>query len=111
MVTTEFVNYEDRIHPCYVEGCETTVNLDKDQYCLKDLDGTGTMRFRHLWHGVPGITRAVGGGGGFNGYAPTLALARQRAEYYIHNNPYAAPEVKAGELAILEEVERLELEE
>ena len=110
MVSTEFVNYEDRIHPCYVDGCETTVNLDKDQYCLKDLDGTGTMRFRHLWHGVPGITRTAPSAG-IQGYAQTLADARRRAEYYLRNNSFAAPEVKAQELQILEEVERLELEE
>ena len=109
MVSTEFVNYQDPIHPCYVDDCESAVNLDVDQYCSKDIDGV--VRYRHFWHGIPGITRAVGGGGGFNGYAKTLAQARQRAEHYLHNNPYAAPEVKAEELAILEEVERLELEE
>ena len=50
---------------------------------------------------------AVGGGGGFNGYAKTLEQARQRAEYYMSNG-YAAPEVKAGEKAVLDEVNRLE---
>ena len=65
----------------------------------------GTIEYRHLWHGVPGITRAIGGGGGFVGYAPTLELAKQRANYYLDNNPYAAPEVKEGELAVLQAVE------
>ena len=39
------------------------------------------------------------------GYAPSLELAKQRAEYYLTNNPYAAPEVKEGELAVLQAVE------
>jgi len=88
---------------CYV--CDEEV-LATDKECHKYIDGV--YKYRHLWHGVPGITRAVGGGGGFNGYAATLALARQRAEYYINSNPYAAPEVKQGEQEIMDEVNRLE---
>ena len=38
----------------------------------------------------------------------TLAEAKTRALYYIESNPYAAPEVKADESLILEEVIRLE---
>lgn len=90
---------------CYV--CEKTVIVGEDLYALKNFEGTDAPKLRHLWHGVPGITRAVGGGGGFNGYAPTLELAKQRAEYYVNNNPYAAPEVRAGEQEILDEVNRL----
>jgi len=89
--------------PCYVCNAEV---LATDVECYKDIDGA--YMYRHLWHGVPGITRAVGGGGGFNGYAKTLAQARQRAEYYINSNLYAAPEVKQGEQDILDEVNRLE---
>ena len=88
---------------CYV--CDEEV-LATDKECHKYIDGA--YKYRHLWHGVPGITRAVGGGGGFNGYAATLALARQRAEYYINSNPYAAPEVKQGEQEIMDEINRLE---
>jgi len=88
---------------CYV--CDEEV-LATDKECHKYIDGV--YKYRHLWHGVPGITRAVGGGGGFNGYAKTLELARQRAEYYINSNPYAAPEVKQGEQEIMDEVNRLE---
>jgi len=95
---------------CYV--CNDVVKLEVDKYCYKPYgDGgqpTEETKYRHFWHGVPGITRAVGGGGGFNGYAKTLEQARQRAEYYIQSNPYAAPEVKAGEQAVLDEVNRLE---
>ena len=91
---------------CYV--CTVLVTPDVDAYCSKEIDGE--TRLRHFWHGVPGITRAVGGADsiGFVGYAMTLAVARRRAEYYINSNPYAAPEVKAGEVEILEEVKRLE---
>ena len=88
---------------CYV--CLENMDIEKlaPYVCHKNIEGE--IRYRHLWHGVPGITRAVGGGGGFNGYAKTLEQARQRAEYYLHNNPYAAPEVKEGELAVLKAVE------
>ena len=90
---------------CYV--CDKTVVVEEDLYALKHFEANSAPQLRHLWHGVPGITRAVGGGGGFNGYAPTLELAKQRAEYYVNNNPYAAPEVRAGEQEILDEVNRL----
>ena len=45
---------------CYV--CNDYVNLDADRFCRKDFEDG--KKFRHLWHGAPGITRAVGGGGG-----------------------------------------------
>ena len=73
-------------------------------YVCHRIQSDGTVVYRHLWHGVPGITRAVGGGGGFVGYAKTLEDARRRAEYYINSNPYAAPEVKAGEQMVLNAV-------
>lgn len=100
---------------CYV--CNDVVDVEKLEkndgpreehysYVCHRLQDDGTVIYRHLWHGVPGITRAIGGmdSFGFIGYAPTLADARRRAEYYINNNPYAAPEVKAGEQAVLEAV-------
>ena len=37
-----------------------------------------------------------------------LEDAKKRAEYYINENPWAAPEVKESEQLILEEVNRLE---
>ena len=37
----------------------------------------------------------------------TLEEAKARAEYYINNNPYAAPELKSGEQVILNEINRL----
>jgi len=91
-------------YPCYV--CNDVIKLEIDKYCYKQFEDG--LKYRHFWHGVPGITRAVGGGGGFNGYAKTLEQARQRAEYYIHNNPYAAAEVQQGEQLVLDEVNRLE---
>ena len=101
------------MYNCYV--CQGDIDLDKLEnnkgpreehwsYVCHRIEADGTVIYRHLWHGVPGITRVVGGGGGFNGYAPTLELAKQRAEYYINDNPYAAPEVIAGEVAVLEAV-------
>ena len=92
---------------CYV--CLETIDLEKTHpYVCHRSTGNG-MEYRHLWHGVPGITRAVGGGGGFVGYAQTLEDARRRAEYYINNNPYAAPEVIEGEMAVLKAIEQEEL--
>jgi len=98
---------------CYV--CQGDIDLKKLEnnegpreehwsYICHRQGEDGTIEYRHLWHGVPGITRAVGGGGGFVGYAPTLELAKQRAEYYINDNPYAAPEVIRGEVAVLDAV-------
>ena len=93
------------MNKCYV--CDSDLDINVDAFCYRT-HRDGTTDYRHLWHGVAGITRAVGGGGGFNGYAQTLEQARQRAEYYINNNPYSAPEVKRGEQAVLDEVNRLE---
>lgn len=95
------------MHKCYV--CERDLDLEVDAYCQKEHVDFG-MQYRCLWHGVPGITRAVGMGGGFNGYAKTLKQARDRCEHYLFGSSagYAAPEVKAGEQAVLDEVERLE---
>jgi len=92
---------------CYV--CLDSMDLEKvsPYYCHRTI-GNG-VEYRHLWHGVPGITKAVGGGGGFNGYAKTLKLARQRAEYYLNENPWAAPEVLQGELEVLKAVEHEEM--
>ena len=89
---------------CYV--CLGTIDLEKinKEFVCNRAIGNG-LEYRHLWHGVPGIARAVGGGGGFIGYAPTLELAKQRAEYYINENPYAAPEVIMGEVEVLKAVE------
>ena len=98
---------------CYV--CREDIDLGKYEnnsgpreehwsYVCHRVEEDGSVSYRHLWHGVPGITRAVGGGGGFVGYAETLAQATKRSLYYIMDNPYAAPEVKAGEQMILEAV-------
>tara|TARA_R100001039_G_C1750829_1_gene53102 strand:- start:48 stop:431 length:384 start_codon:yes stop_codon:yes gene_type:complete len=114
-------------HECYV--CGDQINLEDDQFCYKEfkketafveehhwkqapvIGGEETVRkYRHLWHGVPGITLAMSGGSEFvHGYALTLEDARQRAEHYLTGSsaPYAAPEVQQGEQAVLNEVERL----
>lgn len=97
---------------CYV--CQGDIDLEKYEnnegpreehwsYVCHRQEADGSIGYRHLWHGVPGITRAVGGGGGFVGYAQTLADATKRALYYM-DNPYSAPEVKLGEVKILEAV-------
>lgn len=90
---------------CYV--CEDMVDMDVDQYCWKRLEADQPIRIRHLWHGTPSAVRAIGGGGGFVGYAKTLEQAKERAEYYVHNNPYTAPEVVAEEQTVLDEVIRI----
>jgi hypothetical protein len=98
---------------CYV--CQGDINLEKYEnnegpreehwsYICHRPKEDGTIEYRHLWHGVPGITRAAGGGGGFVGYAQTLADATKRALYYLQDNPYAAPEVLAGEQMVLKAV-------
>ena len=97
---------------CYV--CQGDIDLEKYEnnegpreehwsYVCHRQEADGSIGYRHLWLGVPGITRAVGGGGGFVGYAQTLADATKRALYYM-DNPYSAPEVKLGEVKILEAV-------
>ena len=90
---------------CYV--CEHLVDMEVDKYCWKRLEIDQPFRVRHLWHGTPSAVRAIGGGGGFNGYAYTLEDAKTRAEYYVFNNPYSAPEVKAEEQMVLDEVIRI----
>ena len=98
---------------CYV--CGEDIDLEKYEnnsgpreehwsYICHRPTEDGGVEYRHLWHGAPGITRAIGGGGGFVGYAETLADATKRALYYIMDNPYAAPEVKAAEQMVLEAV-------
>ena len=87
---------------CYV--CLETMDIEKlaPYVCHKNIDGD--IRYRHLWHGVPGITRTAPSAG-VAGYAKTLEDAKRRAEYYINSNPYAAPEVRDGELSVLQAVE------
>ena len=109
------------MNKCYV--CQGDIDIERLEnnegpreehwsYVCHRTNKDGTISYRHLWHGVPGITRAVGGMGsiGFVGYAQTLAEATRRALYYIDHNPYAAPEVKAGEVQVLKAVQK-ELEE
>ena len=118
MVTRGYRMFNGRITlvvECYV--CQGEIDLEKYEnkegpreehwsYVCHREGEDGSIVYRHLWHGVPGITRAVGGMNsiGFIGYAKTLAQATRRALYYINHNPYAAPEVKAGEVMILEAV-------
>ena len=98
---------------CYV--CQGDIDLEKYEnnegpreehwsYVCHRQAADGSIGYRHLCHGVPGITRAVGGGGGFVGYAKTLADATKRALYYLQDNPYSAPEVLAGEQMVLNAV-------
>ena len=91
------------MNKCYV--CEVEIDMDMDKFCVRE-HGDGSTEYRHLWHGVPGITRAIAVVEGVHGYALTLEDAKKRAEYYINNNPYAAPEVKQGEQMVLDEVTR-----
>ena len=95
------------MHKCYV--CDRDLDLEVDAWCQKEHIDFG-IQYRCLWHGVPGITRAIGMGGGFNGYAKTLKQARDRCEHYLFGSSaaYAAPEVQTGEQAVLNEVGRLE---
>ena len=90
------------MHECYV--CGKDVNIEIDMHCTKTFDDG--IKYRHFWHGVPGVTRTAPSAG-IQGYAKTLEEAKCRAEYYLRNG-YAAPEVKAGEQEILTEVERLQ---
>ena len=91
------------MHECYV--CGKDVNIEIDMHCTKTFDDG--IKYRRFWHGVPGVTRTAPSAG-IQGYAMTIADAKKRAEYYINENPYAAPEVKADELEILEEIQRME---
>jgi len=87
---------------CYV--CDQDINIVVDMHCSKPFDDG--LKYRHAWHGVPGITHTASSAG-IQGYAKTLEDAKRRAEYYLQNG-YAAPEVKAAESEILKEVERLQ---
>ena len=91
------------MNKCYV--CKEDVDKCGEGVCTRQSE-EGDVEYRHLWHGVPGITRAIAVVEGVHGYALTLEDAKKRAEYYINNNPYAAPEVKQGEQMILDEVTR-----
>ena len=88
---------------CYVEGCERVLDptIDKTCYRVQD-DG---VRHRCLWHGAPGSWYV----NGLQRYAINLTQAKAKAIKYLsgRSSPYAAPEVKAEEQAILDEVERL----
>ena len=102
-------NKENRL--CYVCGEYIPEDIPNQYFCHRYYDFKNDfsnepmknpiIQYRHLWHGVAGIRNAVGGGGGFNGYALTLEEAKQRAEYYTKNNPYAAPKVQSSELDVL----------
>ena len=102
-------NKENRL--CYVCGEYIPEDIPNQYFCHRYYDFKNDfsnepmknpiIQYRHLWHGVAGIRNAVGGGGGFNGYALTLEEAKQRAEYYVNNNPYAAPEVRGDEEMVL----------
>ena len=39
-------------HPCYV--CNDVIKLEIDKYCYKKFEDG--IKYRHFWHGVPGIT-------------------------------------------------------
>ena len=86
---------------CYV--CDRELDLSIDKHCYKNIDNE--IRYRCLWHGVPGIRYTS-----FGSYAHDLTEARRRAEMYLVGSsaPYAAPEVKQQEQEILKEVERIE---
>ena len=91
---------------CYV--CNTEVNLEIDEYCERsETKNSDTLEYRHYWHGVPGITRTAPSAG-IAGYAMTLTDAKRRANYYIYENHWAAPEVKNSEKLVLYEVKRIE---
>ncbi len=95
------------MYKCYV--CERDLDPEVDGVCWQDDIDFG-RKYRCLWHGVPGIRRAMAVVKGVNGYAKNLTEARRRAEHYLFGSSaaYAAPEVQAGEQTILDEVERLE---
>lgn len=87
---------------CYV--CDKELDVEVDKTCYKMLEDG--IRHRCLWHGAPGSWYV----NGLQRYAATTLQARAKAMKYLTGNsaPYAAPEVKAEEQAILDEVERLE---
>jgi len=88
---------------CYVESCEKVLDTTIDKTCYKmQEDG---VRHRCLWHGAPGSWYV----NGLQRYANTPLQARAKALKYLTGSsaPYAAPEVKAQEQEILDEVERI----
>jgi len=88
---------------CYVEGCAKVLDPTIDKTCYKMRDDG--IRHRCLWHGAPGSWYV----NGLQRYATTTLQAKAKAMKYLTGNsaPYAAPEVKAEEQDILDEVERL----
>ena len=42
------------MNKCYV--CEVEIDMDMDKFCVRE-HRDGSTEYRHLWHGVPGITR------------------------------------------------------
>jgi len=88
---------------CYVEGCEKVLDPTIDKTCYRTQENG--VRYRCLWHGSPGSWYV----NGLQRYAITLAQARVKALKYLTGSsaPYAAPEVKAQEQEILDEVERI----
>lgn len=86
---------------CYV--CDKLLSVPLDKTCYKKIDGE--IRHRCLWHGTPGSWYV----NGLQRYAMNLMQAKAKALKYLTGNsaPYAAPEVKAEEQEILDEVERL----
>ena len=92
---------------CYV--CNKVLDFNVDKTCYKFMtesdDAVTILRHRCLWHGSPGSWYA----NGIQRYAMNLAQAKAKALKYLRGSSaaYAAPEVKAEEQEILNEVERL----
>ena len=82
-------NKENRL--CYVCGEYIPEDIPNQYFCHRYYDFKNDfsnepmknpiIQYRHLWHGVAGIRNAVGGGGGFNGYALTLEESN-KPHYY-----------------------------
>ena len=88
---------------CYVDGCEKVLDPTIDKTCYRMLEDG--VRHRCLWLGSPGSWFIPS----LQRYALTLDQAKDKAMKYLMGSsaPYAAPEVKAEEQNILDEVERL----
>ena len=86
---------------CYV--CDKELDVTVDKTCYKMLEDG--VRHRCLWHGAPGSWYV----NGLQRYAINLLQAKAKAIKYLTGSsaPYAAPEVRAEEQDILNEVERL----